>query len=201
MLQTVYDLCKSSMFTTTFPAKVSSSFFFSLGNLSLCDRRHGLSDENSARTQPKLFPLGEPWRRRLKTSRPARPLGVKKPGKRLRSIVPAITLGSPSVSNRIKTGDMIQFPFACQFGKAKVSLCFQEAVTGFRLSKVEENGAFCLQTVTLSISPFSAVSVILYSFLLCVVLFSFCFFFLLVTHVCLLVYRSSCHLKERHDRS
>ena len=142
MLQTIYDLCQSSMFTTTFPAKVSSSFFFSLGNLSLCDRRHGLSDENSARTQPKLFPLGEPWRRRLKTSRPARPLGVKKPGKRLRSIVPAITLGSPSVSNRIKTGDMIQFPFACQFGKAKVSLCFQEAVTGFRLSKVEENGAF-----------------------------------------------------------
>ena len=118
----------------------------------------------------------------------------------MRSIVPAITLGSPSVSNRIKTGDMIQFPFACQFGKAKVSLCFQEAVTGFRLSKVEENGAFCLQTVTLSISPFSAVSVILYSFLLCVVLFSFCFFFLLVTHVCLLVYRSSCHLKERHER-
>ena len=85
---------------------------------------------------------------------------MKKAGKRLRSIVPAITLGSQSVSNRIKTGDMIQFPSACQFGKAKVSLCFQEAVTGFRLSKVEENGAFCLQTVTLSISPFSAVSVI-----------------------------------------
>jgi len=78
---------------------------------------------------------------------------------------------------------MIQFPFACQFGKEKVSLCFQEIVTGFRLSKVEENGAFCLQTVTSSISPFSADSVILYSLLLCVVLFASCFFFLLVTCV------------------
>ena len=108
---------------------------------------------------------------------------MKKPQEAL-AIVPSITLGSPSVSIRIKTGDMIQFPFACQYSDAKVSLCFQEAVAGFRLGKVEENGAFCLQTVTLSISPFSAVSVFLYSLLLYVVLFAFCFFFLLVTHMC-----------------
>ena len=35
MVETVYDLCQSSMFTTTFTAKPGLSFFFPLGNLSL----------------------------------------------------------------------------------------------------------------------------------------------------------------------
>ena len=37
MVETIYDLCQPSMFTTTFPAKPGSSFFFRLGNLSLCN--------------------------------------------------------------------------------------------------------------------------------------------------------------------
>ena len=32
MVETVYDLCQPSMFTTTFPDKRGSSFFFPLGN-------------------------------------------------------------------------------------------------------------------------------------------------------------------------
>ena len=35
MVETFYDLCQSSMFTTTFTAKPGLSFFFPLGNLSL----------------------------------------------------------------------------------------------------------------------------------------------------------------------
>ena len=39
-------------------------FFFPLGNLSLCDRKHE-SDQNPERPQPMLFPRGEPWGRGL----------------------------------------------------------------------------------------------------------------------------------------
>ena len=35
MVETVYDLCQSSMFTTTFTAKTGLIFFFLFGNLSL----------------------------------------------------------------------------------------------------------------------------------------------------------------------
>ena len=54
MVETVYDLCQPSMFTTTFTAKLGSSFFFPFGNLSLCSRKHE-SDQNSERTQPGLL--------------------------------------------------------------------------------------------------------------------------------------------------
>ena len=186
MLQTVYDLCQSSMFTTTFPAKVSSSFFFSLGNLSLCYRRHGLSDENSARTQPKLFPLGEPWRRRLKTSRPARPLGVKKPGKRLRSIVPAITLGGPSVSNRIKTGDMIQFSFCLSVWYGKSVSLFSGSSNG--LSFEQSRGKRCILPSNCYIVNFTIFSCLCYplfiSFVCC---FIFFLLFLPFSHACVFV--------------
>ena len=40
MAETVYDLSQPSMFTTTFPSKQGSSFFFPLGNLPMCDRKH-----------------------------------------------------------------------------------------------------------------------------------------------------------------
>ena len=46
------------------PAKPGSIFFFPSCNLSLCDGKHE-SDQNPEWTQPKLFPHGEPWRRRL----------------------------------------------------------------------------------------------------------------------------------------
>ena len=49
MVETVYDLCQPSMFTTTFPAKQGSSFFFPLGNLSLCDRKRE-SDQSPERS-------------------------------------------------------------------------------------------------------------------------------------------------------
>ena len=54
MVETVYDLCQPSMFTTTFSAKLGSSFFFPFGNLSLCSRKHE-SDQNPERTQPGLL--------------------------------------------------------------------------------------------------------------------------------------------------
>ena len=65
MVETVYDLCQPSMFTTTFTTKRSSSFFFPFGNLSLCSRKHE-SDQNPERTQPGLL-LG-------KTSRVTAPM-------------------------------------------------------------------------------------------------------------------------------
>ena len=39
-------------------------FFFPLGNLSLCDRKHE-SDQNPERPQPMLFPREDPWGRGL----------------------------------------------------------------------------------------------------------------------------------------
>ena len=65
MVETVYDLCQPSMFTTTFTAKLGSSFFFPFGNLSLCSRK---SDQTPERTQPGLL-LGE-------TSRVTAPINV-----------------------------------------------------------------------------------------------------------------------------
>ena len=40
MVETVYDSSQPSMFTTTFPLKQGSSFFFPLGNLPMCGRKH-----------------------------------------------------------------------------------------------------------------------------------------------------------------
>lgn len=40
MVETVYDLFQPSTFTTTFPSKQGSSFFFPLVNLPMCDRKH-----------------------------------------------------------------------------------------------------------------------------------------------------------------
>ena len=55
MVETVYDLCQPSMFTTMFPSKPGLSFLFSFGNLSLYDRTYE-SDQNPERSQPKRFP-------------------------------------------------------------------------------------------------------------------------------------------------
>ena len=65
MVETVHDLRSASndYNDMIFTAKSGSSFFFSLGNLLLCDRKHE-SDENPGQTQPKVFPRGEPWGRR-----------------------------------------------------------------------------------------------------------------------------------------
>ena len=57
MVETVYDLCQPSMLTKMFPAKPGSSFFFPLGNSSLCDRKHE-SDQNPERPNPRYFPVG-----------------------------------------------------------------------------------------------------------------------------------------------
>ena len=68
-------LCKPSMFTTTFTSKQGSSFFFPLGNLSLCNRKHesdqlpranptqaisltGALGERSSVTTPNVLYLG-----------------------------------------------------------------------------------------------------------------------------------------------
>ena len=45
MVETVYHLCQPSMFTTTFPAKPGSNFFFPFGHVSLFDLKHE-SDQN-----------------------------------------------------------------------------------------------------------------------------------------------------------
>ena len=62
--ETVDDLCQPLMFTTTLPAKPDSSVFFPLCHLWLCDRKDEIV-QNPEWTQPKLFPHGEPWGRRL----------------------------------------------------------------------------------------------------------------------------------------
>ena len=49
MVETGYDLCQPSMFTTMFPSKPGFKFFLSLGNLSLYDRKYQ-SDQNPERT-------------------------------------------------------------------------------------------------------------------------------------------------------
>ena len=65
MVETVHDLLSASndYNDMIFTAKSGSSFFFPLGNLLLCDRKHE-SDQNPGQTQPKVFPHGEPWGRR-----------------------------------------------------------------------------------------------------------------------------------------
>jgi len=55
MAETVYDLRQPSFFTTTFPAKSGSSFFFPLGNSSLCNCKRE-SDQNPEQTQPNSNP-------------------------------------------------------------------------------------------------------------------------------------------------
>ena len=62
--ETVDDLCQPLMFTTTLPAKPDSSVFFPLCHLWLCGRKDEIV-QNPEWTQPKLFPHGEPWGRRL----------------------------------------------------------------------------------------------------------------------------------------
>ena len=64
MVETVYDLCQPSIFTTTFPTKPGPNFFFPFGHLSLCDRNHE-SAQNPKRPQPKLSLNGEPCGKRL----------------------------------------------------------------------------------------------------------------------------------------
>ena len=64
MVQTVYDLCQPSMFTTTFPVKPHSSFFLPLGQfITVWPQTRKWPYPECA--QPKLFPHGEPWGRRL----------------------------------------------------------------------------------------------------------------------------------------
>ena len=55
MVETVHDLrsASSDYNDMIFTAKSGSSFFFPLGNLLLCDRKHE-SDQNPGQTQPKL---------------------------------------------------------------------------------------------------------------------------------------------------
>ena len=61
MIESDYDLCQSSVFTKTFPAKPGLSFFFPLSHdLSLGSRNHD-SDQNPEQTQPKQLPQGEFW--------------------------------------------------------------------------------------------------------------------------------------------
>ena len=59
MVETVYDLCQPFNVYNGVSHETGSKFFFPLGNLSLCGRKHD-SDQNAERTQPKLFPHGEP---------------------------------------------------------------------------------------------------------------------------------------------
>ena len=72
MVETVYDLCKPSMFKTTFPAKPGSSFFFPLGILSLCDRKHE-SDQNPRATLTQTICL---WGALGKTSGVTAPIVI-----------------------------------------------------------------------------------------------------------------------------
>ena len=54
MLETVYNLFQSSMFTTMLTTKQNSTFFLPLGNLLMCNRKQE-SEQNLERTQSKLF--------------------------------------------------------------------------------------------------------------------------------------------------
>ena len=69
MVETVHDLRSASndFSDVTFTAKSGSSFFFPLGNLLPCDRKHE-SDQNPGQTQPKLTQAISPWRALGKTS-------------------------------------------------------------------------------------------------------------------------------------
>ena len=61
MVETVHDLRSASNDFS------DASFFFPLGNLLLCDRKHE-SDQNPGQTQPKLTQAISPWRALGKTS-------------------------------------------------------------------------------------------------------------------------------------
>ena len=69
MVETVHDLRSASndFNDMTFTAQLGSSFFFPLGNLLLCDRKHE-SDQNPGQTQPKLTQAISLWRVLGKTS-------------------------------------------------------------------------------------------------------------------------------------
>lgn len=62
MLETVYNLFQSSMFTTMLTTKQNSTFFLPLGNLLMCNRKQE-SDQNLEWTQSKLFFQEELWRK------------------------------------------------------------------------------------------------------------------------------------------
>ena len=111
---------------------------------------------------------------------------VKKPGKRLRSIVPAITLGSPSVSNRIKTGDMIQFSFCLSVWYGKSLSLFSGSSNG--LSFEQSRGKRCILPSNCYIVNFTIFSCLCYplfiSFVCC---FIFFLLFLPFSHACVFV--------------
>ena len=63
MVETVHDLrsATNDYNDMIFTAKSGWSFYFPLGNLLLCDRKHE-SDQNPGQTQPKLTQALSPWR-------------------------------------------------------------------------------------------------------------------------------------------